>query len=160
MGELLATRRDSSSRRLRALRGRLTAASDLVADRACVYVTGSFGRGEASPYSDLDAFIVGKVRQPEDSNDPPLRELTRLQEIELQCELIRACRLEGLPDFSGDGEYLKHYTTSELVQNAGRPEDDALNTFTARLLLILESRPLLNEAEYGDFLQAVLVPWN
>jgi hypothetical protein len=49
----------------------------------------------------------------------------------------------GIPDFSGEGEYLTHHTIEEIVDTLGKPEDDVNNTFTARLLLPLESRPLL-----------------
>ncbi len=42
------------------LKEQLLAAEKFVGQKACVYVTGSFGRGEASKHSDLDLFIVGK----------------------------------------------------------------------------------------------------
>ena len=38
----------------------------------------------------------------------------------------------------------------------GKPEDDASNTFTARLLLLLESIPLLGETAYQDITQKVI----
>jgi hypothetical protein len=46
----------------------------------------------------------------------------------------------------------------ELVDSLGQPEDDVNNTFTARLLLLLESSPLLGESAYhrviGDVISA------
>lgn len=60
MGELLEQRREYVERRLSALVSHLDEAERLAGDKACVYLTGSFGRGEASEHSDLDVFIVGR----------------------------------------------------------------------------------------------------
>ena len=59
MGEL-ADRRTESLARFDELRARLQVAESIVRGKACVYATGSFGRGEASQHSDLDLFIAGK----------------------------------------------------------------------------------------------------
>jgi predicted nucleotidyltransferase len=42
---------------VQALRERLKSSEQIVKSKACVYATGSFGRGEASMHSDLDLFI-------------------------------------------------------------------------------------------------------
>jgi len=60
MGDYLASRRDATDARLERLRQDLQAAQTIASDRACVYLTGSFARGEASAHSDLDLFIMGK----------------------------------------------------------------------------------------------------
>ena len=112
-------------------------------------MTGSFSRGEASRYSDLDLFIVGKT-----ANDK--RSLGGLEEILIKSDLVRATRKLGIPDFSGEGEYLTHYTVEELVGTLGKPEDDVSNTFTARLLLLLESRPLIGETVYREVIPEVV----
>jgi hypothetical protein len=44
----------------------------------------------------------------------------------------------------------------EIVSTLGKPEDDVNNTFTARLLLLLESRPLIGEAIYNDVIPKVV----
>src|SRR5207248_5891235 len=115
--------------------------------------TGSFARGEASAHSDLDLFIVGrgslfrgKIR----------RALKRLDETCIKADLIRETRVLGIPEFSGDGEYLTHYTVAELIRALGTPADDANNTFTARLLLLLESRPLIGEGVYQEAIQQTI----
>ena len=59
MGEL-ANRRSETAVRISKLRDRLKVVEALAEGKACVYATGSFGRSEASRYSDLDLFIVGK----------------------------------------------------------------------------------------------------
>jgi hypothetical protein len=136
MGGALERRRKYSREQFDKLKRELTGAEDLVGQKACAYVTGSFGRGEASSHSDLDVFIVG-------TTEGGTRALRRLDEIRVEARLIEACTTLSLPEFSGDGEYLLHYTVEALIRTLGQPQDDAANTFTARLLLLLESRPLL-----------------
>lgn len=155
MFEALDARRKHSDQKLRELRGRLDSAEGLVFDKACVYVTGSFGREEACAHSDLDLFIVGHT----DGGDPPKRLLTRLDEICLKAQLIQSVRDLEFPEFSGDGEYLEHYSVEQLVRSLGTPEDDATNTFTARLLLILESRALIGGRAYQDAVDGVIAAY-
>jgi predicted nucleotidyltransferase len=152
MGEVLETRRSETASRFEQLQKQLSAADKLAADKACVYATGSFGRGEASKYSDLDLFIVGRA-------DKNRRELSNLEEIRIKADLIEATQTLGIPEFSGDGEYLIHYTKQELVETLGKPHDDASNTFTARLLLLLESKPLLEEKVYREAISDVIAAY-
>ena len=74
--------------------------------------------------------------------------MKRLDEICVKADLIEVTRAAGIQDFSGDGRYLVHYSVDEFTKALGTPEDDVANTFTARLLLLLESRPLLEGAVY------------
>ena len=141
MGELLDRRRSQTDERIKELRAELQDAEKLVADRACVYMTGSFGRGEAGELSDLDVFIAGR----DDKNGPLLK---NLDETLVKADLIHATRTLHIPEFSGQGEYLQHYSVSQLVKSLGTSEDDAKNTLTARLLLLLESRCLLGQDTY------------
>jgi len=60
MGEILDQRRLDTTRRTKELKVRLSEAEALCAGKACVYMTGSFARGEAHEWSDLDLFIVGQ----------------------------------------------------------------------------------------------------
>ncbi len=152
MPSLLEQRRADTQERLDALRARLTRSSGLAAGKACVYATGSFGRSEASPCSDLDLFIVGRSNGKE-------RILSRLDEICIKAELIDATRSSGIPDFSGDGLYLQPYTVHDLVQTLGKPNDDSENTFTARLLLLLESRALVGPEVYAEAVDQVLAKY-
>lgn len=127
--------------------------------KACVYATGSFGRREAGPHSDLDLFMVGK------RDGRPGREgiegslLKRLDEICIKADLIEATRELKIPEFSGDGRYLTHYSVHEFTKSLGTPEDDVTNTFTARLLLLLESCPLLESAVYKEVLEEVIAAY-
>jgi predicted nucleotidyltransferase len=152
MGEILEGRRLKTAKRIEALRGELGRAEQLCGETACVYMTGSFGRGEASDHSDLDLFIVGQ-------GTPEVPALSRLNQILVKADLIEVSRKLDFPDFSGDGEYLTHHTVSELVDTLGKPEDDVNNTFTARLLLLLESAPLIGESAYRRIVDDVIASY-
>lgn len=132
--------------------------------RATVYATGSYGRGEASEHSDLDLFIVsaespaaddGKLGGPGSrrQTEPVLK---NLDQICLKAQLIELTRSLGLPEFSGGGKYLECYTGSQLANAIGSDDDDYLNTFTARLLLLLESRPLMGRTVYSLAVETVI----
>lgn len=149
MGEILNQRRKDTARRIEELRKELADAEKICGEKTCVYATGSFGRGETTPHSDLDVFIVSKCE-----NSKP--GLGRLDEILIKAELISATKKFNIPEFSGEGEYLVHYTVDELVDGLGTPEDDAKNTFTARLLLLLESYPLLGQSAYKEIIGDVI----
>ncbi len=152
----LTERRNQTASRLRTLRESLRAVEGLTTGKACVYATGSFGRYEASEHSDLDAFIVGKSDGNPGRDGKEGSRLNRLDEICVKAKLINITRNQGIPDFSGDGQYLAHYSAHELAKTLGTPEDDAINTFTARLLLLLESRPLLNDDVYNQITREII----
>lgn len=154
MGEL-ADRRAYTADRVSTLIAELKSAEAFAKGKACVYATGSFGRGEASSHSDLDLFIVGKNRT--DAQKGSL--LRPLDEICLKAELIGATRRLGFPDFTDDGRYLTQYSVSDFTKTLGTPKDDVTNTFTARLLLLLESRPLAESAVYDEVLEDVIAAY-
>lgn len=149
MGQLLIERRSQSTERVQSLQAELKNAETLCDAKACAYITGSVARGEASAHSDLDIFIVsrGTVQDPY---------LTRLDEILVKADLIQATKKLGFPPFSGDGEYLTRHIAEELTGALGKPHDDVNNTFTARLLLLLESKPLLGKAAYDQVISDVI----
>jgi hypothetical protein len=155
----LADRRTQTTARIAGLSTRLKTAEGLILGKASVYLTGSFGRAEASQHSDLDLFIVGKKdgKPGRDGKEGSL--LNRLDEICIKADLIRVTRELNLPQFSGDGRYLAHYSVHEFTKTLGTPEDDVTNTFTARLLLLLESRPLLESAVYQDVIEEVVTAY-
>lgn len=152
MGEILNQRREETARRIEELRKELGDAEKICGERACVYAIGSFGRRESSRHSDLDLFIAGQG-----TTAKPV--IGGLDEILIKADLIDATRKLGIQDFSGDGEYVKHYTVEELVNTLGTPEDDVQNTFTARLLLLLESTPLIGATAYHQIIDDVIAAY-
>jgi hypothetical protein len=160
MGEL-ARRRDYSRARIDDLRSGLVNAGKIAVGKACVYATGSFGRCEASEFSDLDLFIAGKYelgQRPEgDAHGSIVKNLlNHLEEICVQAELIKVSSDLGFPKFSGDGRYLDHHSVYEFTSTLGTDKDDVTNTFTARLLLLLESEPLVEDAVYDEIVREVI----
>lgn len=158
MGEL-SSRRAETAGRIVQLRSQLKAAEALASGKACAYATGSFGRGEASKHSDLDLFMLGRSTGKEGKDGKEPSQLNRLNEICIKADLIEVTRKLGIPEFSGDGQYLVHYSVHELTKTLGMPEDDATNTFTARLLLLLESCPLIEDTVYKDVCEEVIAAY-
>jgi predicted nucleotidyltransferase len=134
----MENRQAFSQKRFKALQEKLKETIHLLGDKGCIYATGSYGREEASSHSDLDAFIVVKTQEKK-------RLLTNVDEILTKADLIKQCQALKFPEFDKDGAFLKAFTEEELRENIGTPEDDSSNTFTARLLLLLESKPILGQ---------------
>jgi predicted nucleotidyltransferase len=149
----LAARRVQTDARIDQLRKELREAEELAAGIACVYATGSFGRGEASGHSDLDLFILAKNHADGKSS------LRKLDEIRIKADLIEVAKKLGFPEFSRDGQYLDQHTLYEFTHTLGTEHDDVTNTFTARLLLLLESCPLLEKAVYEEVLGDVVAAY-
>lgn len=101
-----------------------------------VFCAGSLARREIGSKSDMDVFVMA---------DDEIGEASRLREYTLFAEVININRGLGLPPFSNDGQYLKIYPLSDIKRLTGSPRDDGENLFTARMLLILESEPLLHK---------------
>jgi len=156
----IARRREYTLKRIVELQELLVGTSDRLGGNACVYATGSFGRLEAGEASDLDGFIVGlaKPLAPDEIPPAPSR-LARLDEICVKADLIEATRKLSLPEFDSDGKYLAHYSVDDLAYNLGRPEDDVDNTLTGRLLLFLESKPILGDKVYEDVIREVIAAY-
>lgn len=155
MGEL-ANRRSQTEARIQQLCAKLKPSEKIARNKACVYATGSFGRCEASQHSDLDLFILGKSKTVKGKRGEKESRLKQLEDIRIKANLIDVTSELGIPEFSGDGRYLIHYAIHELTQTLGKPEDDVTNTFTARLLLLLESRPLVGAKVYDEVIDNVI----
>lgn len=144
---LLEQRNNFSNKKIQELKKHISELNDIerFKDSLCIYVTGSFARGEASEYSDIDIFFVSSEY-----------ETKNLDEIVLKSELIKLTRRLKLPDFSGDGEFLKIHSVEEIIDKLGSPDDDYNNYFTARMLLLLESKVLFNETLYRKVILKII----
>lgn len=142
-------RREYSIGRIAALSDELAPVRPILHERGlCIYVTGSYGRLEAGEHSDVDPFFLHDAR---DGQAFPFPDLVRVM-----ARLIDAAESLGFPAFSGDGRYLTVQSVAQVESVLGSPEDDSLNAFTARLLLLLESRPLADEQLYDRLLERIL----
>lgn len=156
----LEERKKFSEQKIGELREALTTTEDRCRNKACVYLTGSFGRGEAGDHSDLDLFLVGRSAGQEVSGNLKGKPtLQRLDQILVKADLIRTSKSLGFPPFSGDGEFLTYHESKELIDKLGDRDDDSQNTFTARLLLLLESTPLLNAELYNSVVDDVIAEY-
>ena len=146
--------------RINELQNQLERASEIVAGTACVYATGSFGRLEAGDQSDLDVFIVSKTAESEqDGNKLIVNRLSNLDTILVKAELIKAISSLGMPQFDADGKYLASHSIHDLKTHLGTPEDDYRNALTGRLLLFLESRPLIGQDVYEEIIEEVIAAY-
>lgn len=147
---LLEERAAATDQKLDELAARLRArlgddAERILRKDTCIYVVGSGGRGEMSRHSDVDLFVARVDRDPSEVDALLVRQA-----------IARALYEMDLPDPSKAGEYLKMHTAASLCERLGTPDDDAVNTFTARMLLLLESQPLLGTEAYETLLSAVI----
>lgn len=149
--ELLADRRRYTEERLAAYAKALHEElgkfrAEAMGEHSCIYATGSGGRLEMHADSDLDVFLV-RIDG----------ESSRRQSALLQSAVVRAMDACALPKPSQDGRFLIIHEGKDFVDRLGSPEDDGKNKLTARMLLILESRPLQgSEDAYDRLLQSVL----
>lgn len=153
--------RASAEQRFADLRSYLNDAQELAGQKACVYSTGSFGRSEAGPNSDLDLFIViDEIEDNKKTKDPskPVlkRALSNIDETKLRCHLIGAVERSDIAPFDGDGKYLESHLFGDFVRNLGSRDDDYRNTFTGRMLLLLESKPLVGEEVYRRLIDGII----
>lgn len=147
IGERRSYTRDRLEQFLGALRRALSEADEAFAfgEHACLYVTGSGGRGELHPASDVDVFIAY-----EDVDHPKLRAML------IQAAVVRATRECGFPLPSRDGAFLAPHATKDFIELLGSPADDMENKLTARMLLLLESSPLIGHRVYERVVEQVV----
>lgn len=140
-------------------------ARDLASEgQACVCATGSVGRGEAGKHSDLDLVIVTRGITKRPNIDAPEVEtdescLSLLNEIRLKANIIDAMKHLGLPDLDGEGKYFEKYTTVQLITSIGEQHDDWDNTLSSRLLLLLESTPLLGDEVHKEAIGKIIASY-
>jgi predicted nucleotidyltransferase len=111
-----------------------------------IYAAGSYGRLEASKYSDIDLFFV--LAKPRNFFDE-----IKIPEIRLLSEIVEIGYNMDFPKFSNDGHFLKLLFLDDILENLGSPADDYHNHFTARMLLLLESKPIYGTAVYNKLLR-------
>lgn len=111
----------------------------------CVYACGSLGRLEMTENSDLDLFFISL----HDSKIDPMGQ--NLNKYIFFSKLYEINRAMGFPDPSKGGEYWSIINKMDFLDIGSRKEDFN-NSFTARLLFMLESKPLYNERIYNQLL--------
>lgn len=144
------TRREYSLSRLGELEHALDGLGPLLDGAGlCVYATGSYGRLEAWSGSDIDLFFLHDERS-------GAAELPSTTFIRVAASLIEKTEQMGFPPFSQDGRYLEVLRLADMEEHLGSPTDDSINAFTARMLLLLESRPVRDSELYESLLERVI----
>lgn len=148
MNDYLCERQATSDALFETYRSKLEIQESVAAlkGRVTIYATGSYGRREATKYSDIDVFIVVKSGCA----------VSLEQRYQLFNDLIKINRILERKPFSKDCKYLDVHSLDNMLDLLGRPEDDSGNTFTARMLLLLEGRPLVGEFVHDEIMEAVL----
>jgi len=103
--------------------------------------------------------MVSKTKAYSDQDVKGRSQLSSLDAICIKADLIQTARDLKFPEFSDDGLYLEHHSVSDFTSTLGTPKDDVTNTFTARLLLLLESRPLLGTTVYREIVEEVIAAY-
>jgi len=115
----------------------------------CVYACGSLGRLEMTQNSDLDLFFVSMH---ENDKDPMKKNLNRYIFFS---KMYNVNTEMGFSRPSKDGEYWEFINKADLLDIGSRKEDFN-NSFTTRLLLILESKPIYNEEVYNSLIKETI----
>lgn len=148
----LYSARERAHARLEMITDDLAPTNEAYGQRACVYATGSFGRLEAGPESDLDLFII--VETDAETREKP--QLNAIDEIKLKSELINTAEKNEVAKFDGGGRFLTSHTIDSFTKWLGSNEDDFRNTLTGRMLMLLESKPLIGTEIYYKTIDLVI----
>jgi predicted nucleotidyltransferase len=131
-----------SQERLQDLESRLAKLPELsTIPTLTIFGAGSYARFEASEYSDIDLFFFSDGAR-DDVTEP------RTKSLRLFGKVIDIIDAMQFPKFSNDCEYLVLLHTDDILRNLGSRTDDHENYFTARMLLILESKCLYGHERF------------
>jgi hypothetical protein len=143
------TRRSQSVMRLEELARRLRQTDSIEEYQGLgIYAAGSHARGDASQFSDIDLWFM--------HNDTIQVESPNIKTIRVMSAIIEQMKQMEFPAPSNDGEFLKILPLSDILNHLGGPQDDYKNHFTARMLLLLESRPIYGTPVFNVVIEAVV----
>lgn len=141
----LAVRRERSQLKLDQFSSRLREDRHARQFDGAIFAAGSYGRLEAGEKSDLDVFVVGSTAT-----------CGQLTGTRLLAAIADINDVLEFPCFDEEMRFYKIYTEKDLVENLGKPKDDTENSFTARMLLMLEGRALHGEQRYKELISRVI----
>ncbi len=111
-----------------------------------IYVCGSLARNEMVTSSDLDLFFIDLDEETIGSN---------INKYDFFSKMYAINKKNHFKDPSKKGYYWSLIPQKNLL-DIGSREEDFNNSFTARMLLLLESKPLLNEKNYEILIRTVI----
>lgn len=116
----------------------------------CVYACGSLGRLEMTKSSDLDLFFILM-----NDGDKGETFCTNLEKYTFFAKLLDINEKHSFKEPSKHGIYWDFISEKSLL-DIGSRQEDYNNSFTARMLLILESKPLYNDKEYDSLIKVIV----
>ncbi len=117
-------------------------------DVASVYVAGSMARWEANEDSDLDVMILHEA-----SGTTPLTLVQQAHTLALVDEIRDQT---GFRPFSRGGHFVQFHSVDRMTKGIGGEDDNSTNQFTARMMLLLNGVPLINQAFHDKAFNQVL----
>ena len=114
-----------------------------------IYLTGSYGRGEAGVLSDLDPFFLHSGSSKESR-------LKKDVETKIFSNIAKICNNLGFPPFTDGGRYLEIHYVNDRFPEIGSIKDDYTNFLTARLLMLLEGTYIFNQVLYNRIIIRIL----
>lgn len=116
----------------------------------CIYACGSLGRLEMSSGSDLDLFFILK------NYNGHRYEYTNIEKYCFFAHVNKVSSSLGFPPPSKGGMYWD-FIAEEDLKDIGSRKEDYNNSLTARILLLLESKPLYNEEIYDSLIKEIVL---
>jgi predicted nucleotidyltransferase len=110
-------------------------------ENICVYACGSLARNELVENSDLDLFFINNSEQ----------DISNLNTFNFFSKLHKVQKGLGFKDPSKGGFFWK-FTSKKNLLDIGSQMEDCNNSLTARLLLLLESKPIFNVDLYDKII--------
>lgn len=122
---------------------------DTLDNKICVFACGSLGRLEMTEQSDLDLFFISDVDWMEDQSE---MRVPNLDKYLFFAQFYNINKRLHYKDPSKRGMYWDFISKRNLL-DIGSREEDYNNSFTARMLLLLESKPLYNLPAYNNLIK-------
>jgi predicted nucleotidyltransferase len=135
-------RRQRTKERLSEFKSKLSEALSEQEHSLSIFTAGSIGRSEVGEKSDIDPFFVA-------ANEVSGSELSSIQRV-----VNEVANVTGFPDVTS--EYFKVHSIENILTRTGKSDDDHENTFTTRVLMLLESVPIYNDAMYYEYRKQVI----
>jgi len=107
-----------------------------------IFSAGSIGRLEIGTHSDIDPFILIDADINSDEQD------------KIKLMINKTANNHNFPNITED--YFKFYNIDNLLKLTGKAEDDRENTFTTRILMLLESLPIYNKDAYLNYRKKIV----
>lgn len=150
MNDLFRSTKDSSQKRLEELQKEIANIEfpPSLKDKICIFACGSLGRLEMTEQSDLDLFFISDF-DISDEDGKHEKTAPNLDKYRFFAQLYEINRRLHYKDPSKGGIYWV-FTSKRDMLDIGSRVEDYNNSFTARMLLLLESKPLYNSQMYDE----------